>query len=91
MHLEITEVVWGFYLQELWWIFNSFSLTPKYLYEDCTIAKSSATAKFCTNYEINIFKGCDDAIVSGVQSSWPKVNLVCYKPITFFLFLEAFF
>lgn len=56
MHLETTEVFWGLCLQELWWFFNYFRITSKYIYEGFIIAKSSATAKFCTNYQINFLR-----------------------------------
>lgn len=88
MHLEITGIFWGFYLQK--WIFNSFSVATKYLYEDCTIGKFAATAKFCPNYEINFFKGCHDVMVSGVQSSWPKEILFAINPLHFSYFWKPF-
>lgn len=73
-------------MQELLWFFNYFCITSKYLYENCTIAKSSATAKFHTNYQINFFEGCDDLIVSGVQKLLTKNNLISIKLLDFLTF-----
>lgn len=57
-----------------------------FIWELFSIAKSSATAKFHTNYQINFSEGCDDLIVSGVQKLLTKNNLISIKLLDFLTF-----